>query len=540
MHKERLFSELALIEELKHTDERFKSYKITHKDPLKIEFRLFIKGYEYIFCAIYPKLFPYQVIIVKKITDFFTGHCYGDGAMCLKWGNDNWSNEITLTMLIKNLIDLLEVENPLGLTHGISESGDEFTLGQRLRYVKKYALIFPYDLMKKLNEFGYVEAFEKVISNDKIYYFLKSIDTEEIEEAEISSEIKKIKYFKTTWTYNDLRNLTSKFIYEMCNQSGSNEKVDVLLISSDFRFMYISKMLDEITEVDVVFSDAEIEKRLPFEKEFLNKKIAILGLGSVGSRVLMDLARAGFKNFFIIDDDIFLPYNSIRHELNLDDCGEYKVEALKRKIEKTINNNVKIEAKTLNFIGQESSTSLNGFFERLSTCEIIIDCTANDNMLMLTNEVVKSENISFVSGAIMPGGLGNVLFVRKRDENVFPSDILSCYYQATADMNLFPDISYKYGARFGEKEYVASMSDCSIIAGLIGKTAISLLSNEDNQVFKDNIYIFSTSNFGDFKLPYNTYAFKANPIPNKAERFDAEKIEKGKMIYENFCATEDN
>ncbi|WP_158236215.1 E2/UBC family protein [Geobacillus sp. WSUCF-018B] len=49
--------------------------------------------------------------------------------------------------------------------------------------------------------------------------------------------------------------------------------------------------------------------------EIHNKHIAVIGLGAVGSRITMELARAGVSKFTLIDDDVLDIDNVFRHEL---------------------------------------------------------------------------------------------------------------------------------------------------------------------------------------------------------------------------------
>ncbi|GAE36827.1 E2/UBC family protein [Halalkalibacter akibai] len=49
------------------------------------------------------------------------------------------------------------------------------------------------------------------------------------------------------------------------------------------------------------------------------KKVTIIGLGSLGSRVAFELARAGVKKFTLIDEDILDVDNVFRHELGIKD-----------------------------------------------------------------------------------------------------------------------------------------------------------------------------------------------------------------------------
>ena len=42
------------------------------------------------------------------------------------------------------------------------------------------------------------------------------------------------------------------------------------------------------------------------------------------------LAQAGVEAFVLLDDDVFLPDNLVRHELDWSSMGEHKVDALAR------------------------------------------------------------------------------------------------------------------------------------------------------------------------------------------------------------------
>lgn len=72
------------------------------------------------------------------------------------------------------------------------------------------------------------------------------------------------------------------------------------------------------------------------------KKVIILGCGSVGSLVAMELARAGVGHFLLVDSDIVEYHNVCRHQCGIEDVGDLKVNALTRKL-KNINPNVQVE-----------------------------------------------------------------------------------------------------------------------------------------------------------------------------------------------------
>ena len=61
-----------------------------------------------------------------------------------------------------------------------------------------------------------------------------------------------------------------------------------------------------------------------------NKRVAIIGCGSVGSFVADELARSGIRNFLLIDPDIVEWPNLTRAAFGYQDIGKAKVVALLR------------------------------------------------------------------------------------------------------------------------------------------------------------------------------------------------------------------
>lgn len=101
---------------------------------------------------------------------------------------------------------------------------------------------------------------------------------------------------------------------------------------------------DKIKFIDASHTECELEPvRLKMdifsrntgilESDIMLKKGAIiLGCGSVGSLVALELARAGVGRFFLIDMDIFGYHNICRHQCGIQDVGKYKTTAIKERI----------------------------------------------------------------------------------------------------------------------------------------------------------------------------------------------------------------
>ena len=69
------------------------------------------------------------------------------------------------------------------------------------------------------------------------------------------------------------------------------------------------------------------------ETDWMMDKCAfMLGCGSVGSLVALELARAGVGTFVLIDNDIVEYHNLCRHQCGIHDVGSFKVDAMKKRI----------------------------------------------------------------------------------------------------------------------------------------------------------------------------------------------------------------
>ena len=64
----------------------------------------------------------------------------------------------------------------------------------------------------------------------------------------------------------------------------------------------------------------------------MEKKAIIVGCGSVGSLVALELAKAGVGHFLLLDQDIFEYHNICRHQCGASEVGRYKVDALKDRV----------------------------------------------------------------------------------------------------------------------------------------------------------------------------------------------------------------
>ena len=106
--------------------------------------------------------------------------------------------------------------------------------------------------------------------------------------------------------------------------------------------------MEQFSRTEIIIGTEALEK--------LNKsKVAIFGIGGVGSFVAEGLVRAGVQNFKLIDKDKVSITNLNRQIIATHETiGKYKVDAMKERI-LTINPNAKVETYKESYTGQTTA-----------------------------------------------------------------------------------------------------------------------------------------------------------------------------------------
>ena len=158
-----------------------------------------------------------------------------------------------------------------------------------------------------------------------------------------------------------------------------------------------------------------IDKKLFFGRGshsdlFIKKKIAIVGLGAIGSMIAESLARSGVTAIGLWDNDIVEPGNICRSSYQLNDIGESKVDAIAKKI-RNINpfsdtKEIKAPGSWLQHENPNYFTYEGGSFysninykdqeqslNQIKGYDIIIDCTGSNEMLHFLSYAVRDVTI---------------------------------------------------------------------------------------------------------------------------------------------------
>ncbi len=138
-----------------------------------------------------------------------------------------------------------------------------------------------------------------------------------------------------------------------------------------------------------------------------NGKVAILGIGGLGSNIAISLARIGVGTLILADFDIVEPSNLNRQQYFISDIGKYKTEALKNNIE---NINPFIEVKTINKIIDSAN------IHEFGNVDIIIEAFDNPKYKaeIANNILTKMRDKYLISSSGMAGYYdSNIIKTRK-------------------------------------------------------------------------------------------------------------------------------
>ena len=125
----------------------------------------------------------------------------------------------------------------------------------------------------------------------------------------------------------------------------------------------------------------------------LKKGAIIIGCGSVGSLVALELARAGVGRFFLIDMDIMGYHNICRHQCGVQDVGKFKTTAIKERI---LQINPTAEVHTENKMIQE--IALDEFDQFCNEDCIMVGCADNREGDLYADAIIaKPYKMPFVS-----------------------------------------------------------------------------------------------------------------------------------------------
>lgn len=516
----------------------------TEANDVRVEFDITVNDKVHEALLIYPALFPQAPAYVRprKPDEAWSLHQYpATGTLCLEWGPDNWHPGVTGADLIVSTYKLLAFEK-LGPSLGlVAPSRHELTLGQRVRFESQRFLITqplqtvleaasrekPLPLavgtLHRRPEFVAVAtqlgddaaptllSVPKEIADPIVYssWVRKGYVVWCDEWATLPKPIKDqsvIRYFlkgKGCWPWPD-DELQSGFL---------------LLADEQLRLrpIALTSNAEGSTAYDYFPVDCtdKGQIRQPERNAALaQKKVAIVGLGSVGSKVAVSLARSGMTRFLLIDDDILKPSNLTRNQLDWSSMGYDKVDAVQSAIQ-LIQPSAEVTCRTFRFAGQESSSLNTTVLEQIAACDLVIDATASPKVFSSIAAICIRRKVPVVWGEVFAGGIGALIARSLPGFDAEPLDIRRAIHEYLAGMPEAPfQHAQTYDVEADDEVFVAGDAEVSALAASLTQFTIDALVGAEARRFPHAAYLIGYQKAWIFEAPFDTHPV---PCPRAAE-----------------------
>jgi len=271
----------------------------------------------------------------------------------------------------------------------------------------------------------------------------------------------------------------------------------------------------------------DAEQRLPETYHVLaNKKVGIVGCGALGSKIAASLARSGIRAFVLVDDDIFKPGNLVRHDLDVGSLGAHKAEALAARL-KAITAGITVSARRVLLGGQESSGGTASVLDELSTCDLLIDATADPQAFNFVASVARNRLRPMVWAEVYAGGIGGFVARLRPGIEPPPHSARRQYLAWCRDRGVpWHGLDQDYGAQgIAAETLIADDSNVAVIAGHATRMAVDVLVHPDDTAFPHPAYVIGLAKQWIFSEPFDTRPIDFAPDGDWAPQMSPERTE---------------
>lgn len=186
------------------------------------------------------------------------------------------------------------------------------------------------------------------------------------------------------------------------------------------------------------------------------KRVLLLGCGSVGGYIASNLCQSGIMNIDILDNDFFNPENVHRHWLGFDAISpkgyKYKADLIKEKLEAQYPYS---DIDSLSFVDRSAETYIKDA-KRLAQYDLIISALGEPTINLEINRIIRAHSITspFLCCFNEPYGIGGHVVVVNLDSN----SCLQCLYTDSISNELVP---FRGSFAAPNQNFKKNLSGCS-------------------------------------------------------------------------------
>jgi len=515
------------------------AWRVDSNFVVEVDMDFEIHGKSYAVSLTYPDLFPETPAYIRPrdTSQQWSLHQYGPGgSFCLEWRADNWQRNVTGADLAKSLHRLLTAEKHPEQPVRVP-SAHHLTEGQKLRS-SEHRLVctsgllaalaaIPDNAHRSLRKTSVLHNLARVAFISK----LEAADGEMVKIHDLPPGVSS--YFPLfAWSEDgkalrsssfDSAPLPSSFneLSKLLEQSGfpaetvlirdadtrSIKSQFLLLLGDDpkaMRAVAISPGEETTIQKYEVILPEDQGHRLPVESDQLAAvRFGIVGMGSIGSKVAVSLARSGARRFLLVDDDYLASHNICRHELSWAAVGTDKVHAVHEALT-LIAPGLDVRMLSHRVAGQESALVAAAALKDLSTCDVLIDATADPHVFLRLAAIAKSEKKPMCWAEVFAGGIGGLIARARPDIDPNPVAVRDAFL---SHLETLPPAPFQRATGYDVQSQVpltAYDSDVTQIASALTRLIIDTALREHLSIFPYSLYMIGLQKAWIFKQPFDT------------------------------------
>lgn len=305
--------------------------------------------------CLYPYQYPYQrihVIIYENNKPYIKGFHNTMGELCLFGHNpDGWRYNYG----IKEIIDRVKEWFIIGqyntedtIPEGYDDMNNLYIFSKEINQVKEGIGTFTYKKVKERCDLRIVNKVEMKDGTalDLDNKLLNIFDYDEVGKGIVIITSKE-RWLKYNYENNTISNISqylnayggSKYILQKVEKEKISFPFPLIIIYQNYNYegnaFEIAKNKSMQISKYVLYKDSDSIFNRTGDMDYQsldNKTVMLVGIGSIGSQLAIQLAKSGIKNFILIDYQKLEIENIIKHELTLKDIHRYKTKALREKL----------------------------------------------------------------------------------------------------------------------------------------------------------------------------------------------------------------
>lgn len=518
------------------------------RGAVEVDVDMYIHGRDYSATLTYTDLFPETAAYVRPRdrSQLWSGHQYGPGGtLCLEWREDNWHSGVTGADLIRSAYKLLSTEQHPERPARVP-SAHRLTEGQELRSNESHRLVLTSEALAALKAAPKPGSMR--LQTAMVFHTGPNVTfVSQVENAGTLVAVADLPVGLTSYaplfaltgeghaichesvdgmdpitSPNELDNALRgagfpQDLLASCKSAPSKYRHHVVVLVGAQRIKAYGVSGGEqpaLSEYGLVMPH-DTAARLPGEHTKLaTLRIGLIGLGSLGSKIAVSLARSGLRRFLMVDDDVLLPDNICRHELSWASVGLHKVQGLQEELS-LIAPNIEVEIYMHRVGGQESAMRAARVLKELASCDLLIDATADPAVFLRLAAVARANHRPLCWGEVFAGGFGGLIARARPEKDPHPASVRSAIlsYFETLPPAPFREAEGYDGSR--QLPTIAYDSDVAQIASALTRFVLDTALQREPSHFPYAAYLIGMRKEWIFEQPFDT-----RPIDVSGEEWD--------------------